>query len=216
MGDEVALDVGQLFTELGNQLRQNAMVALIALLVLVAGNLVIDQIGKSSSAFANGFLETAVQLYVMRTALKKANLLPEDSKAKFWSFWWMSVMSALAIMVGCVLLIIPGLYLAARWFVAGPVLIAEDKSATEALRESWHLTRGSVWHLVAATLVLFGGGIAFAIVPNVIMPESARGISLDATTYTVMFAAYICGWLMEVGAYGLIRGNQHALAEVFA
>jgi hypothetical protein len=216
MADDVALEVGELFTDLGNQLRQNAMVALTALILLVGGNLIIDQMGKSSSAMATGFLELAVQLYVMRAALKKAGLLPDSSKAKLWSFWWMSLMSTLAIMAGCVLLILPGLYLAGRWFVAGPILIAEDRSAVEALRESWHRTRSSVWQLAGATLVLFGGGVAVAIVPNVIVPESARGIALDGATYVVMFAAYICGWLMEVGAYAMLTSNHRALAEVFA
>jgi hypothetical protein len=215
MGDEVALDAGRLFNELGNQLRQNAMVALIALIFLVGGNLIIDQMGKSS-AFAGGFLELAVQLYIIRAALKKANLLPADSKPKLWTFWWMSVMSALAIMLGCVLLIVPGVYLAARWFVAGPIVIAEDRSATEALRESWQRTRSSVWHLVGATFVVFGGGLAVAILPSIIIPQSARGISFDATTYLVMFAAYICGWLMQVGAYAMITSTEGHLAEVFA
>ena len=215
MGNDVALDVGELFSELGNQLRQNALVALTALILLVGGNLLSDQMGRSS-AFITGFLELGVQIYVIREALKKANLLPDISKAKLWSFWCMSLISTLAILAGCVFLLIPGLYLAARWFVSGPVLIAEDKSAGAALRESWHLTRGSVWHMVAATLVLFGGGFAVAILPYVIMPDAARGTPMDAATYVVSFAAYICGWLMEVGAYRLISSHQPGLAEVFA
>lgn len=215
MRDEALLEAGQLFTELGNQLRQNSKTALTALVLLVGGNLIIDQVGKPS-AFTAGFLELAIQLYVMRAALQKAGLLPNSSKPRLWSFWWMSLISTLAIMGACVLLIIPGLYLAARWFLSGPILIAEDKSAVEALRESWQITRGSAWHLVGATLVVFGSGLAVAILPTVILPESMRGGPLDATTYVVMFSAYICGWLMEVGAYGIVANKHRALTEVFA
>ena len=216
MEGEVALDVGQLFAELGNQLRRNAKVALIALVLLVAGNLALDQLGNTSSALPAGLLTFAVQLYVIREALKSAGALPDGSKVKLWSLWWMNIMSTVAIIAGCVLLIVPGLYLAGRWFVAGPIVIAEDKTAVEALRESWDLTRGSVWHLVAATILLFGGGLGIALVPAMIVPESEQGLSFTAATYVVMFAAYICGWLMEVGAYGLISNRQHGLSEIFA
>ncbi|HEY1215613.1 MAG TPA: glycerophosphoryl diester phosphodiesterase membrane domain-containing protein, partial [Bryobacteraceae bacterium] len=216
MGDEISLDVGELFAELGIQLRQNVKVALIVLALLVGGNLLIDQLGSKSSVYATGILEIAVQLYVMRAALEKAGLLPDNSKAKLGAFWWMGLISTLAIMIGCVLLILPGLYLAARWFLSGPVLIAEEKSAVESLRESWRLTRGSVWQLVGATLVLFGGGLAVAVVPFIVLPQSAQGVSLNAVAYIVMFGAYICGWLMEVGAYGMVTNRHGALAEVFA
>jgi hypothetical protein len=188
----------------------------VALALLVGGNLLIDQMGSKSSLTTAGILELAVQLYVMRAALEKSGLLPDNSKARLWAFWWMGLISTLAIMAGCVLLILPGLYLAARWFLSGPVLIAEDRSAIESLRESWHLTRRSAWQLVGATLVLFGGGLAVAVVPVMVLPQSAQGVSLNAAVYAVMFGAYICGWLMEVGAYGMIANRHGALAEVFA
>lgn len=215
MQDEYTIEVGELFTELGGQLRQNATLVVIAVAVLVGGNLALDQIGKSSAAPA-GFLSMAVQLYVLRAALNKAGLLPSNSQARLWTFWWMSIVSALAIMAGCVLLIIPGLYLAARWFLAGPIVIAENETSMEALRKSWHLTRGSVWHLMGATLVLFGGGLAIAILPPLVVPETSRGIFTTAATYLLMFGAYVCGWLMEVGAYARLSNRGSGLAEVFA
>jgi hypothetical protein len=217
MHDEpTVIEVGELFTELGYQLRQNATVVLVALVLLVGGNIAIDQLGKSTAAIA-GFLSTAVQLYVLRAALDRAELLPANSKARLWRFWWMSLISALAIMAGCVLLIVPGLYLAARWFLAGPIVIAEDETtATEALRKSWDLTRDSAWHFAGATLILFGGGLAVAILPSVLVPETARGVFVHAATYVVMFGAYVCGWLMEVGAYARLTNSTHSLAEVFA
>jgi hypothetical protein len=216
MGNEISLDVGELFVELGNQLRQNAKAALVALALLVGGNLLIDQMGSKSSFTAAGILSLAVQLYVMRAALEKAGLLQDNSKPRLGAFWWMGLISTLAIMIGCVLLILPGLYLAARWFVSGPILIAENKSAVESLRESWRLTGGSAWQLVGATLVLFGGGLAVAVVPIMVLPQSAQGASLNAAVYVVTFGAYVCGWLMEVGAYGMIANKHGALAEVFA
>jgi hypothetical protein len=106
--------------------------------------------------------------------------------------------------------------LAARWFVAGPIVIAEDETATEALRRSWHLTRTSAWHLAGAAIVLFGGGLTVAVFPALVVPEAVQGMLVNATTYVVMFGAYVCGWLMEVGAYVRLTDRAHGLAEVFA
>jgi len=54
-----------------------------------------------------------------------------------------------------ILVMLPTVYLSARWVVAVPALVNEEGSARAALRRSWALTQGSVWRAVGYTVLLW-------------------------------------------------------------
>jgi hypothetical protein len=61
----------------------------------------------------------------------------------------------LAVCLGLVLFIVPGVMLALAWCVAGPALIDRKTGITQSLGESAQLTHGNRWRLLAL-FVLFG------------------------------------------------------------
>lgn len=65
--------------------------------------------------------------------------------------------------LGLVFLLIPGLYLFARFFLIGPVLVIERPGVVAAVRRSWALTAQSAWtivlFLVLALLFVIGAGV---------------------------------------------------------
>lgn len=67
----------------------------------------------------------------------------------------MGIVSSLAIGVGLMLLIVPGIYLALGWAVAVPVLVQEREGVFGSLSRSRALTKGSRWRLFAMFLVVF-------------------------------------------------------------
>jgi membrane-anchored glycerophosphoryl diester phosphodiesterase (GDPDase) len=67
--------------------------------------------------------------------------------------------------LGCVLLLLPGIYLAARWMIAAPAIIGEDLSARAGMRESWERTRDSVWPIAGALVIVVGRGFVAAMIP---------------------------------------------------
>ncbi len=73
---------------------------------------------------------------------------------RLWSVLLVSVLYALAVGVGLLLFIIPGIIIAVRLSVAIPALIVERRKATDALRRSWDLVRGYSWPVFAAFLVV--------------------------------------------------------------
>jgi len=73
--------------------------------------------------------------------------------AGFLSYFGVSFLSGIGMVLGFILLVAPGIYLMGRWSVATGLVIAEDESATRALSRSWDLTRASHWTLFAAALV---------------------------------------------------------------
>jgi len=64
-----------------------------------------------------------------------------------------SILAGIAITIGLILLIVPGLFLITIWAVIIPVIIIERSGALASFRRSRELVRGRGWH-VFATLVL--------------------------------------------------------------
>jgi hypothetical protein len=69
-----------------------------------------------------------------------------------------SLLAGLAIFVGLILFVIPGLIVIVMLCVVIPALVFEGKRGTAALSRSWELVKGSFWH--AAGTILLAGLIA--------------------------------------------------------
>jgi glycerophosphoryl diester phosphodiesterase family protein len=67
------------------------------------------------------------------------------------------LLAGIAIGVGLILLIVPGLFLLTHWFLITPVIVLEGRSAGESFGRSWELVRGHAWQafgLIALTIVI--------------------------------------------------------------
>ena len=73
------------------------------------------------------------------------------------------LIAAIAITVGLILFIIPGLFLLTIWCVIVPVIVLESRSAGESFGRSRELVRGEGWNvfglIVLMFLILIGAGI---------------------------------------------------------
>jgi hypothetical protein len=78
--------------------------------------------------------------------------------------------AGLAMLLALLLLIVPGLLLAARWSAAAGLIVLEGKGPFEALETSNGLIRGRTWRVVGAGLLVLLAVIALAI-PGVLMIE---------------------------------------------
>lgn len=80
---------------------------------------------------------------------------------RFWRVLPVSIVSQLAIGIGVVLLVVPGLALAAGLWVAIPAAVEEGKGLTDCLSRSWELTKGRRWRVLAVALVTLLVSVAF-------------------------------------------------------
>jgi hypothetical protein len=83
---------------------------------------------------------------------------------RFGSVIWVSLLVGLAVGIGFILLIIPGLILLVLLSVSIPALVVEDRRGTDAMGRSWNLTKGSFWHVAGVIVVGWLIGIVVAIV----------------------------------------------------
>lgn len=100
------------------------------------------------------------------------------------------IIYGLGVILGCILLIVPGLIVATVWLVAAPAAVVERTTITSAFTRSRDLTRGSRWRIFALMVLmavlawviqaiftaLFGG--AFALLSH--NPLGLIGILLGA------------------------------------
>lgn len=211
---ERKLTVGEIFGQLGMLLRDNSGIVLACIVGLTLLNLLLDRAGSNSgSTFFAGIASFFAQYMLTTKALDRLNL--RESSGRVIAFWGINLLSNLGIILGFVLLIIPGLFLAARWTAANAALLAEDEGVTSALGRSWAMTAPSTWPIVGALLVLFvpacvvGFGIGIAL-------YAISPVVGTLVMYVCLFGAVILSWLMGVAIYSLLQSKTEVLAEVFA
>ncbi len=68
-----------------------------------------------------------------------------------------TVLFIVSMVVGFVLLIVPGAILSVSFFLYGPIIILERRGVSESLLESFRLVQGSWWHTAIIQAVGFGG-----------------------------------------------------------
>jgi len=109
------------------------------------------------------------------------------------SFLIAGIIYGLAVGIGLLLFIIPGLYIAVRWLFYGYAVVDRNAEATQALGISWELTKRHILELFLLLVVLFFLNVIGAILLGVGLLITVP-ISLMATTYAYrMLQAPVAG-----------------------
>jgi hypothetical protein len=90
-----------------------------------------------------------------------------------------SILSGLAMMLGFIVLVVPGLILMCRFWVAVPVAVVEDPGAGNSLSRSTELTEGSRWPIFGLALILGAITIGVAMLVGVLIRLSGATPPVD-------------------------------------
>lgn len=173
-------------------------------------------LGETGAQLISSVLSIAVVFLVLRYVLRAQGLVREEGG--FGSYFGAAILSGLGMIVGLVFLIIPGLYLAARWSVAPALVITHRYRATEALGASWDATQASAWKLVLVFVVAFTvmicGIVAFGVVAG--MADAAEQTPVVvAMTQLLSDLAVVAGPFLTVAIYKQIVGALEEFESVF-
>ena len=91
------------------------------------------------------------------------------------------LLAGLAIGVGLLLLIVPGLFLLTIWAVLAPVVVLEKKGALEAFGRSRELVRGHGWQVFGVIVVLF----LLQFIVTAVIQAIADGVSDSFAAYAL-------------------------------
>ena len=169
----------------------------------VASDVTIERMGGSGSGIliAYGIAITFIQVWITREAFTQVGVMPALSTANALSVYLQGILVGLGVLLGLVLFILPGLYIFARWYVAGPLLIREGAGRRAAMQRSWDML---VVHWPAALgvgLIMF----TLSVLPMI--------VELAAPT---LATEYGFGWLVAtnlVAAVGVL-GSYLAAASL--
>jgi len=138
-----------------------------------------------------------------------------------------SILLALGVGVGMLLLIIPGIILALMWWVYVPAIVVEGKGIIGAFGRSRELTRGRRWHLLGLLVIVvilsILVGVVVQLVSGIILMSSTDGSGW--TLFTILQYAFMSlvtafnAVLVAVGYYYLRAEKEgidvNAIARIF-
>jgi uncharacterized membrane protein len=146
--------------------------------------------GSGSDQGLNGavvliFVLAGIVLYLLAAILTV--LAAKKQTVKFDEVWrifkdkWLKIIGVellvvLLVVVGCVFLLIPGLYLLGRLAIAPALLIDQDVGIMDAMNASWEYTRGKAWPVFVA--FFFGALLSVTSVIPFIGPIVATALSI--------------------------------------
>lgn len=161
------------------------------------------------------FVVSLVAGYWLLTRFLAAQGRDGGGAGRFWHYLAMSILSMIALVVGFLLLIVPGLILLVRWAAAAGFVIDAKEGVTDALAASWRATKGHSWAIffagliIAVCLAILGGaaGILFSF-----MGAMAGGV---VSAFIEAFASAIF-LAFGIGVYCQLHDGTEELEEVFA
>lgn len=132
------------------------------------------------------------------------------SLAIWGRMWWTRLLRGLLVVLGLLLLILPGLFLSIRLCFVESVVVAEGESGRAALQRSFELTRGQFWRtlgMIALLIGIIGVPMILTILPMVFF------VALDnwlvdtalAVVHNVMvaffFVAMLCAYKAQASVF---------------
>ncbi|MEC3911222.1 glycerophosphoryl diester phosphodiesterase membrane domain-containing protein [Sphingobium sp. CR2-8] len=217
------IEIGGIFSAaLGDIGRDIARYGGFAVVIGVLGGLTdtyLPQAGNMASNIALFFLSVLAVYHTLRTRLGAVEISP-----RFGAAFGFSLVSGLAMALGFVLLIVPGVLLFVRWAVGLPALLRENLGITEAMRRSSVLTQGNRWRILGLGLLIWVPFLIVMVAIGGLSAAFAGEASLDSLLFNILVnlaagGASILSSVCWTEAYlTLSREDEsgRSLAEIFA
>jgi hypothetical protein len=208
---------GYLLGETAHLLRVNAALAIAALIALTFVGVVADLYPDfaSPAGLASAVMSLVLQYEIGLALLVHYGLVDSPrGRRRFWAMLGLSLVSSIGIVLGLIILIIPGIYLLVRWSAAVPSLIAEEAGVFESLSRSAEAVEGRFWQVFGAILVVWTPLVPALLAAGLIMPKDQRLIEALISNIAINLCL-IVGWHLAVAIYAGRQDNGR-LAEVFA
>jgi hypothetical protein len=136
-------------------------------------------------------------------------------RPRLWTIVGAGILASIAITIGLILFIVPGLFLLTIWCLIVPVIVLEGKGVGESFGRSRELVRGNGWNVFGLIVLTFLILLAATLVIDLVfiwLPDWLRGYlqGLIGYSLTVPFVA-----LALTLAYFRLKGEERvAVTEI--
>ena len=221
-GSGTPVSVSEVLTGWFAAIGRHASVSLLAGgLIAVIGTLMDLTLGDRGGQLGTSIASFFISYHFAEYVLARDFGTPTGQR-HYGSAFGSAFLSVLGIGLGMILLVIPGLYVAARWSLANALVIGEGLGSTDSLRESWQRTQRHAWTIVVCYLLLglvfLGGAIVIGIVifANGATPAGTPSFLESLTGNVLGGAVSVIASLLTCTLYGLISKPEGALDDVFS
>ena len=210
------LDVGTIFQDSFALLRRNRWRIIVALVVMVGGGTLVD-LTAADVNFGNFFFSVAALIFQFWLTARLLDDLAQraDGAGGFGALFVVGLISQLGILLGLLLLVIPGLILAVRWFIAVPVALSGGMGAIDALKQSWRLTEGHFWPILALLALIYLPMMVAAFGGGLLSEQQSPFLGTIVLNAGVALALMI-GWHAAIALFLALQTDERSLEEVFA
>lgn len=163
-----------------------------------------------------GVAITFVQVWVTRAGFAQDGIDARLPIANSLSVYLQGILVGLGTLLGFVLLILPGLYVFARWYLAGTLLVRNGNGRTASMRQSWDLLETHWPAALGVGLILFllsAGPIAIDIAAPALAAE--YGFAWVVSTNLISSIGLVGSYLAAVALLLNIEQPASTLQEIF-
>jgi hypothetical protein len=143
-----------------------------------ATSFISGRIGLSLVDFASRSLASGAVIYGVVQDLRGRTFSVADSTQialrRFLPMLGVATCTTLAIALGSVLLVVPGIILACMYYVAMPACVAERVGIFASMSRSSFLTKGYRWQVFGTFLLIFVGGIVLGAILGMVFVLTGR------------------------------------------
>lgn len=150
-----------------------------------------------------------VQIIAIDRSLRSNNAVygRDQGKASFYPrAFGQSILYGLAVIIGLIFLILPGLFIALRWSISLPVLIAGNKGVSECLSDSWRMTKGHELRLFA--IFTTAQLLALAAILFEVLFLDELGLVWFVISETLLSAGLIMCWYLQIAVFLTLRASD--------
>lgn len=185
-------------------------------------------IGMVVSLVCGILLQGVVTHTVVTDLLGRKATLSDSMDAAMRSFWMLlavGIVSGIAIAIGAVFLLIPGIFLALIWFVVGPVVVAERADFGQAFSRSMKLTENHRWVILGLIVIYVIASWVLMIPVGIIAAIAGGGLGSVSPIATIVSAVFQALFSL-IGAAGVAAvyvelrtvkegGGRESVAAIF-
>lgn len=138
------------------------------------------------------------------------------ARIRFFAFTGLALVLILPILLGTLLLVIPGIFLVARWLAAPVFIVAKGEGVIAAAGSSWAAVRGHTFAVGMAVVIMF---IGLSVVSGSITGFITALFGLGVLNPVNLLQAQLFPLLLLLGvstaAYELLGPQDNSIEEVF-
>jgi hypothetical protein len=215
--DAVGTRLGQIMDESIRLARAAWKAALLYVVVLSGIGIVIDQMAESAGAnFVFSIMSIALGYVLTVQLLRDGGLVSGNLPTGFGSYFGLSILSGLGIVLGMLVLVIPGLVLLVRWVPAYGYVMGEGDGITDGMGKAWRESAPHFWPIALALLVPVSINAA-ALAAYLFAGDEQGMVSLPLSALINIAISVVGVAITAIGmaAYSLLRDRSAQIAEIF-